>query len=61
MADFCKQCSIMMFGEDGQDLADISTEEETKAGLYARVLCEGCGFIFVDHTGQKVAEQNGDD
>ena len=51
MADFCMQCSIMMFGEDFQDLAELQTEEDTKAGLAQAVLCEGCGATAVDHTG----------
>lgn len=54
MADFCLQCSKMM-GFDEPDLAGISTEEDTKNGLYAVVLCEGCGAIQVDHTGRCVS------
>lgn len=54
MADFCKECSIEIFREDFKDLANISTPEDTEKGLYAHALCEGCGFILVDHTGTKV-------
>lgn len=51
MADFCLQCSQML-GFDHPDLDGLTTEEDTKNGLYAVVLCEGCGPIQVDHTGR---------
>lgn len=51
MSDFCKQCSLDMFGEDLGDLADLSTPADTANGLFACVICEGCGFILVDHNG----------
>lgn len=54
MADFCKQCSIDIFGEDFRELANITTPEETAKELYAHVLCEECGPILVDHNGIKV-------
>ena len=54
MADFCKECSIEIFGEDFKELANISTPEDTANELYVHVLCEGCGPILVDHTGSKV-------
>ena len=56
MADFCKECSILMFGTDYRELAGISTEADTKNGLFANVICEGCGFIQVDHDGKCVSE-----
>lgn len=52
MADFCKQCSINLFGKDFCDMANISSEQNTKDEMYARVLCEGCGLTLVDHTGK---------
>lgn len=55
MADFCKQCSIYMSGEDDKDLAGCSTEQDTRNGLYCMVMCEGCGYIQVDHTGQCIS------
>jgi len=55
MADFCRQCSLDGFGEDWGDLANISTPEDTAKGLFAVVLCEGCGPTQVDHTGECVA------
>lgn len=53
MADFCLQCSQMM-GFESPDLDGLSTEEDTKNGLYAVALCESCGVIQVDHTGRCV-------
>ena len=56
MADFCLQCGIEMFGpEIPCDMAGLSTEEDTKNGLFAVVLCEGCGGIQVDHTGKCIS------
>jgi hypothetical protein len=57
MADFCQQCSATIFGaEAGQnDFVGLSTEENTKKGLFPVVLCEGCGPIQVDHTGRCVS------
>lgn len=55
MADFCKQCSIDMFGEDFGDLAGLSSKEETERGLFALVLCEGCGPAQVDHEGKCIS------
>ena len=55
MADFCKQCSIEMFGEDFGDLAGLTNKEEhTDKDLFMQVLCEGCGPTMVDHTGRCV-------
>lgn len=56
MADFCKQCSEELFGEDSEDLAwrggkDRKLFRDEKGW---EVLCEGCGFTFVDHTGKCV-------
>lgn len=55
MADFCKQCSIDIFGEDFHDLANLSTPENTKDDLYPMVICEGCGYIQVDHNGNCIS------
>jgi len=55
MADFCKQCSIEIFGEDFGDLSDITTKMKTKDGIYAFVICEGCGIIQVDHEGKCIS------
>lgn len=55
MADFCRQCSIEMFGEDMKDLAGLTTEADTAAKMVAHVICEGCGHTYVDHTGKCVS------
>ena len=55
MADFCKQCSMDLFGEDYFELAGLSTKEDTAEKLYPIVLCEGCGPCQVDHTGQCIS------
>jgi len=59
MADFCKQCTkafIALPDEDlPNDMAGLSTAADTANGLYAQVLCEGCGFCLVDHTGKCVS------
>jgi hypothetical protein len=54
VADFCKLHSIEVWGEDMGDLAGLSTPEDTTNGLYAPALCETCGIILVDHTGEAV-------
>ena len=58
MADFCKQCVEYMFGGPREgitnDFIGLTTAEDTKKGLYTSVLCEGCGFIQVDHIGKCV-------
>ena len=53
MGDFCKDCSIEMFGKDFQELANLC-----QAGYVVQVLCENCGYIWVDESGTKVAEDN---
>ena len=55
MADFCKQCSIEIFGEDYGDLKGLSTDKDTKEGKYPVVLCEECGPTHVDHEGRCVS------
>ncbi len=53
MADFCKQCSEEMFGEDFGDLAGMAPYD--KEGLYPVVICEGCGPIQVDNEGRCIS------
>lgn len=55
MADFCRQCSTVMFGKDFGDLRGLSSKKDTENGLYATALCEGCGPIQVDHEGNCVS------
>jgi hypothetical protein len=56
VADFCKQCSIDLFGEDTGDLRGITTPEAWAEGRAAVVICEGCGFIQVDPDGNCVSK-----
>lgn len=55
MADFCTRCSIIHFDKDCGDLSGLSSKEDTKKGLFASVICEGCGFVQVDHTGKCIS------
>lgn len=56
MAEYCKQCSLEEFGIDHNDLAGLTTPNDTADGKYEYVICEGCGFSIVDHTGTCVAD-----
>ena len=51
MSDFCKTCSEEMFKQDYGDLSNLCKEGEC-----AEVLCENCGWIFVNHLGEKVPD-----
>ena len=51
MADFCKQCSIEMWGKDTEDFKGIQTAEHTSHGIFTHVICEGCGHTQVNHLG----------
>lgn len=55
MADFCKQCSDDTFGEDFKELANLSKVEDSLAGVFAVVICEGCGPTQVDHLGNCIS------
>lgn len=55
MADFCQQCSVAEFGQDFRELAGLSTAEDTAKDLYPIVICEGCGYVQVDHEGRCVS------
>ncbi len=58
MADFCYDCTEELFGQQyakDNDMASIvSREEYEQHGITAKVLCEGCGFIEVDHRGRRL-------
>ena len=62
MADFCKQCSIEIFGEDFRELA-ASDGHPLPPGHGYLALCEGCGMTVVDSEGRCVStecEKHGD-
>lgn len=52
MSEFCKQCSIEVFGEDFKDMVGVTSAKSWKEGLAGWELCEGCGMIQVDPEGQ---------
>ena len=56
MASFCKQCSIETFGEDFGDFRGLTDENSWQKGLACVVLCEGCGPIQVDPTGNCLSD-----
>lgn len=55
MADFCSQCSLELFGEDFKDLAGLGGDTPKPPGYGYAVLCEGCGYIFVNEEGYCVS------
>ena len=63
---FCQQCVHTLFGDDEPDrqLADLITRDQSDEGLFANVLCEGCGYTMVDSRGRCVSadcyEKHGD-
>lgn len=55
MADFCKDCSIEMFGKDMQDLAGLTLPSP---GAMVLTVCESCGWVWVDKDGKVVKKYN---
>lgn len=51
MADFCKQCSLELFGEDNGDLKGLGDGRKLEPGFGWTAICEGCGFTIVDDDG----------
>jgi len=56
MADFCKQCSIRIFGKDFGDLKGITKKEDFEKDLACIVICEGCVTIQVDPEGNCISK-----
>lgn len=56
MADFCRECSIALFGDDFGELAGLTKPEDWAKGLAVLAICEGCGSIQVDPEGNCVHE-----
>ncbi len=56
MADFCKQCSEELFGEDHGDLKGMGGGETLPEGHGWVALCEGCGPALVDNDGRCTAD-----
>ena len=55
MADFCRQCSIAVFGKDFGNMKGATTKEDWEKGLAAVVICEHCGPVQVDPEGNCVS------
>lgn len=53
MADFCKKCSIRIFGEDFGEI-------KAPVGDRLSALCEGCGRVTVDDKGDAVTHESDD-
>ena len=56
MADFCWECTEEHFGQkyaSKNDFANLISKEEFEKDVVAHVLCEGCGFIEVNHLGKR--------
>lgn len=51
MADFCKQCSLDVFGEDTGDLKGLGDGMPLLEGHGWGALCESCGPIYVNDDG----------
>ena len=56
MAEFCQQCAFRVWGFDTEDLARLSTPDDTADGRFCFALCEGCGPVLADHTGRRIHE-----
>lgn len=56
MADFCKQCSIDVFGKDFGDMANLGPEGELGEGEGWVCLCEDCGPTIVAQDGTCIAD-----
>lgn len=55
MADFCKQCSIEMFGQDYGDLKGLGDGKELEKDFGWTAICEGCGYTIVNDEGKCIA------
>ena len=55
MADFCKACSVELFGDDRGQLKGVTSPEDWNQGRAGITICEGCGVIYVDPSGTCVS------
>lgn len=49
MKGHCRQCSVLLSGEDSLDLAGLKKKDPD---LTCRTTCDGCGFIAVNENGR---------
>lgn len=54
MAEFCKQCTKALFHEEVNDFEGLCEKDEM-----VEVLCEGCGYTYVDWKGRCVGKCKG--
>ena len=54
MAEFCRQCSIELFGKDFGEAARPG-KPDPEPGYGWGFLCEGCGFTVVNKEGECIA------
>jgi hypothetical protein len=56
MADYCRTCSIVLFGKDFKELADLLPANQYTKETGALALCECCGPIVVDVDGKRMSK-----
>lgn len=55
MANFCYDCTFHLFGDGSRnDFVGMLSEEDVTKGYLVTVLCEGCGYIMINHDGKKI-------
>jgi hypothetical protein len=52
VSDFCRQCSLEVWGKDSRDLA--IDYDDSGVSITRVELCEGCGLTIVDREGNCV-------
>lgn len=57
MADFCKQCSEEIFGEDFEDLKGLGNGRKLKPLDGWVTICEGCGPTIVNEKGECISSR----
>ena len=56
MAEFCTECAKELFGNEIEsDFKGILPKEQFEKGQILSVLCEGCGYIYVNHLGERLS------
>lgn len=57
MAEFCKECAHEMWGDEiPSDFKNMITDEQLQDGYVCEVLCEGCGWIYVNEEGKRLSK-----
>lgn len=58
MADFCRDCTIRLIGEDLADRNDMIRPDLSEDEMVAD-LCEGCGPGYFDNLGRRLEYNEG--